>query len=115
MAALICAGGTALAVILMNLPGGDSLGRARELVLRQDLYDMRAMLKEYTTDQHKRPRSLQELVASRYLMNVPVDPLTGRDDTWVLDRSADPESPGVVNIHSGSHSTSSKGDHYSEW
>jgi general secretion pathway protein G len=101
--------------LLVSSGHGDSIPRMRELTLRQDLYALRAVLDQYSDDQHKRPQSLEELVATGYLKQVPTDPVTGRKDSWVLEWSSDPRTPGIVNIRSGSQSISSKGTAYRDW
>jgi general secretion pathway protein G len=73
---------------------------ARERVLQQDLFTIHQILSQYTRDNHRRPQSLDELVAAGYLKQVPVDPTTGRNDTWVLEHSDDPKTPGITAIRS---------------
>jgi hypothetical protein len=46
---------------------------------------------------------------------MPKDPMTGRADTWELQLSADPTTPGVVDIHTGSSSHDKQGSAYREW
>ena len=90
----------------MFVPSYVTSGRkSRDLVLQQDLFTMRAMVGQYTLDKHKRPQSLDDLVAAGYLKHLPTDPTTGRNDTWVLEWSDDPKTPGIVGILSGSRST----------
>jgi general secretion pathway protein G len=71
---------------------------ARERILQQDLFTMRHILRQYTLDNHKHPQSLGDLVAAGYLKQVPADPMTGRNDTWVLEWSDDPQAPGIIGI-----------------
>ena len=74
---------------------------SRERVLQQDLFTMRQMLDQYTLDNHRHPQSLGDLVTAGYLRLIPVDPMTGRSDTWVLERSDNPNMPGIIGIHGG--------------
>jgi general secretion pathway protein G len=76
---------------------------------------MRAILNQYTLDLRKRPQSLNDLVETGCLRQIPADPMTKRNDTWVLEWSDDPKMPGIVNIRSGSNSVSSKGTGYHDW
>ena len=111
-------GGTLAALIAIYgvlSPPPDTIRRARETVLRQDLYDLRRLIAEYTRDKQRPPASLQELVTSGYLKPIPKDPITGREDTWVVEASTDPKLPGIIDVHSGSRQISSKGDPYSAW
>jgi general secretion pathway protein G len=60
-----------------------SLVRAREAVLRENLYNFRSTIDQFYADQGKYPDSLQELVEKGYLRGIPTDPFTGKNDTWV--------------------------------
>ncbi|MFN0110739.1 MAG: type II secretion system protein [Blastocatellia bacterium] len=51
------------------------LKHAKEVVLQQDLWAMRRAIDFYTTDKEKPPASLQDLVSSGYLRDLPKDPL----------------------------------------
>jgi len=74
---------------------------SRERILQQDLFTMRQILDQYTVDNHRHPQSLDDLVAAGYLRQIPVDPMTGRSDTWVLEWSDDAKTPGIIGIHTG--------------
>ncbi len=73
----------------------------RTRILQEDLFTMRQILDQYTLDHHRHPRSLDDLVAAGYVRQMPVDPMTGRNDTWVWEWSADPKTPGITGINSG--------------
>lgn len=94
--------------------------RARETVLRDDLTKMRSLLDQYAADKAKLPQSLQDLVDAGYMRQVPVDPMTGKDD-WQVIMGEDPNSTkgesGVVDVKSASTEVSSEADGrpYSEW
>ena len=94
---------------------GDSVEKMSELVLQEDLFVMRSMLNEYAADNHKRPQALEELVRTGYLKSIPIDPMTKRIDSWVVEWSNDPKMPGIINIHSGCRALSSKGTAYRDW
>src|SRR5467141_1184848 len=64
---------------------------ARETVLRDDLYKMRSLLDQYAADKGKLPQSLDELVSSGYVRELPVDPFTGQKD-WAASTGDDPNS-----------------------
>jgi len=72
----------------------------RVRVLATDVATMPAIVGQYTLDIGKRPQSLDELVNAGYIKKIPTDPLSGRTDTWVLEWSDDPKTPGIVGIHS---------------
>jgi general secretion pathway protein G len=86
-----------------------SLRQSRELTIRQNLLTMRAVITQYTLDKHRRPRSLDDLVLSGYLKYVPADPMTGREDTWIVECSNDPAAPGIVGINLGYRPATSQG------
>jgi len=88
--------------------------QAREWALEQSLHVTRAVIGQYTLDLQKRPQSLNDLVKAGYIKQTPTDPITRRNDTWDLEWSNDPKMPGIVNIRSGSI-TSSKGSAYHDW
>jgi general secretion pathway protein G len=97
-----------------------SILRARETVLRDDLYTLRSVIDEYTLDKQKAPQSLQDLVESGYLKTLPMDPFTNSRETWVpvtddSIMSPDQSQPGIVDVHSGSEQKSSEGSAYSTW
>lgn len=97
-----------------------SMKNAHEAVLREDLHVMRQAIDSYTMDKEKAPESLDDLVQSGYLHEIPKDPLTQSSDTWVTDtddsvESVDQTSGGISNVHSGSGQTASDGKLYSEW
>ena len=97
-----------------------SLIRARESVLREDLYTMRNAIDQYTLDKQKAPQTLQDLVDAGYLKALPKDPFTDSTSTWVPDmedtlRSLDQQEPGIADVHSGSDKTSPDGTAYNTW
>jgi general secretion pathway protein G len=97
-----------------------SVIRAKEAVLRQDLKTMRDQIDNYTMDKEKGPQSLQDLVDAGYLRKIPKDPFTGSADTWQVEssdtlQSLDQTEPGVTDVHSGSNLTGSDGTAYSSW
>ena len=76
--------------------------RARELTIQQNLFQMRSLIGQYTLDRQKRPHSLDDLVVAGYLKDVPIDPTTKRKDTWILECSKDPRTPGIIAIRATS-------------
>lgn len=93
---------------------------AKETVLRDDLFQMRQLIDQYTLDKQQAPQSLQDLVTAGYLRALPVDPMTHSNTTWqpVTDdtlMSADEQQPGIVDVHSGSDTVSLEGTRYDTW
>ena len=94
--------------------------RAREAVLREDLYSMRQAIDQYTEDKDKAPQSLEDLVSSGYLHAIPKDPFTDKNDTWqpvTDDTIANPDQTetGITDVKSGSSLVGSDGTAYNTW
>lgn len=94
--------------------------KARESVLRENLYTFRSTIDQFYADQGKYPESLQELVDKRYLREVPKDPFTGAKDSWVTISPAAPTDGSkvdgsVYDVHSGSNLVGSNKTPYNEW
>ena len=97
-----------------------SVRRAKEAVLKEDLHTMRTAIDSFTVDKEKGPGSLDDLVQSGYLKSIPIDPLTSRSDTWMTDQSGNPiaiteTQEGIDDVHSGSQGLASDGTLYSQW
>ncbi|MDA8109278.1 MAG: prepilin-type N-terminal cleavage/methylation domain-containing protein [Betaproteobacteria bacterium] len=92
-----------------------SLDRAKEAVLKEDLYQMRDAIGKYYGDRGKYPDSLQTLVTDRYLRQVPADPITGSGATWIIIPPEDPDAGGVYDVRSGAPGRASNGTPYAEW
>ena len=114
----------AIMIILLSLAMPryqKSILHAQETALREDLYNMRTVIDQYTLDKQKAPQSLQDLVDAGYLKGqLPVDPFTKSRETWVPVTddslmSPDQSQPGIVDVHSGSDQVSSEGTAYSTW
>ena len=92
--------------------------KARESVLREDLYMFRSTIDQFYADQGKYPDSLQELADKKYLKGLPIDPFTKAAD-WV---PAPPEpvegqdiKGNVADVHSASPVVGSDGRAYNLW
>jgi general secretion pathway protein G len=83
-------------------------------MLKQDLFQLRSLISQYTVDKQSSPQSLDELVTAGYMKRLPVDPMSGRAD-WKLVREDDPQPMGTVNVHSASTKDSTKGTTYDRW
>lgn len=97
-----------------------SLLRTKESLLKNNLFTLRTVIDEYTFDKQKAPQTLDDLVTQGYLRNVPVDPITGSNQTWrvVMEdaiSSVDQTQPGIYDVRSGSDLKSLEGPPYAEW
>ncbi len=95
-----------------------AITRARESVLREDLFQMRDALDQYYADSGKYPSQLADLVNATdkgrsYLREIPKDPFTGAPD-WVTV-SLDTEDGGVFDVHSASPLVATDGTAYNSW
>ena len=112
--------------------------KAREAVLREDLYNFRSVIDQFHADQGKYPDTIAELKEKKYMRDIPKDPFTKTSDSWVVvapppetspvSSGSVPEtssgggggsgstSPGnVYDVHSGSDRIGSDGTPYNEW
>lgn len=88
---------------------------AKETVLKENLWQMRRAIEQYTADKGKLPASLEDLVEAKYLREMPIDPIIERAE-WDAKYGADPTSPdgdqGVVDVKSTATGTDSEGNAY---
>jgi general secretion pathway protein G len=113
----------AIILVLIAMAAGRyerSVARAKEAVLKQDLQTMRGAIEQFTLDKQQAPQSLDDLVSSGYLREVPMDPITRARD-WHADfedvlLSPEQTANGITDVHSSSESVSSfEGTPYSSW
>jgi len=97
-----------------------NLIKAREAVLMEDLYQMRRAIDAYFADHISYPESLEDLVSSKYIRDIPRDPFTQATDTW----EEIPPTPtiegeiaegGLEDVHSGSDLVGLNGIPYRDW
>lgn len=94
----------------------EHVDRAREAVLRQNLVGTRDAIDKFYADRARYPKDLQELVTEHYLRRLPLDPVTGRDDTWVLVPPRGQEAGSAVyDLRSGATGSSRDGVAYATW
>ena len=95
---------------------GNSITRAKEATLKEDLFRMRDAIDQYYADKNKYPASLED----KYMRAVPVDPFTNSAETWQTTMS-EPEpgnpsaEPGVYDVKSGSDAVALDGSRYADW
>jgi len=94
--------------------------RAREAVLKEDLFRMRDAIDQYYADKDTYPPTLEDLVSAKYLRTVPNDPFTNSSETWQTTMSeidpANPSAtPGVFDVKSGSERMALDGTLYASW
>jgi general secretion pathway protein G len=90
------------------------LDNTNDVILRENLRLVRHSLDKFHEDQARFPDSLQELVDRRYIRALPIDPLTGRSDTWQLVPPPVGEKGQVGDIKSGANGVSRWGIAYAD-
>jgi prepilin-type N-terminal cleavage/methylation domain-containing protein len=97
--------------------------KAREAVLREDLWVLNDVVNQYYTDRGHSPESLDALTEAGYLMVIPVDPMTGSRDSWITETEPlGAEAPeeeevdlGITRVRSGATGVALDGTEYSSW
>lgn len=96
--------------------------RARESVLKENLFQLRTLIDQYYADKGKYPYSLQALVDEKYLRAIPIDPITRSSETWIeIPEILSEEDlilavePGIADVISGSEQKAIDGTLYSTW
>ena len=98
-----------------------SVKKAREAVLREDLWVMRDAIDQHFTDKGHYPADLNALIESGYLKQLPVDPITNSADTWVTEEAESDEGmttsdapAGIKNVKSGAPGSTVDGQSYGD-
>jgi general secretion pathway protein G len=97
-----------------------SVRRAKEAVLRENLFRMRDSIDQFYADKGTYPPDLTSLVTEGYMRQIPKDPFTESPDTWqVVMAEPDPANPnaapGVFDVKSGAEGVSIEGTPYSDF
>ena len=110
-----------LAAILILISGTtDPPLRQREAILRKAFFDLREQIDNYSLVKEKSPQTLDDLVAAGFLKEIPADPFTGSNQTWVpvtedIAMSIDQRETGITDVHSGSKAVAADGTPYATW
>ena len=98
----------------------DAQQRAKEAVLRENLFRIRETIDQYKSDKGKYPSALQQLVDEGYLRKMPLDTITERSDSWIeilepMGDNPDPSvQPGIWDVRSGAAGVALDGTPYNE-
>ena len=98
----------------------NSVTRANEAVLKEDLFRLHEAIDQYYADKTKYPSDLSALVSEGYIREVPTDPFTKSKDSWTTE-PAEPDAnnpsaaPGIYKVHSGSDQIALDGSRYADW
>ena len=96
--------------------------RAKEAVLKENLFQIRDAINKFYKDKTKYPTDLEDLIIHKYLRKIPVDPIM-QSKEWDLLRfepeemeDFDPEiAESIIDVRSLSHAESLDGSKYSDW
>ena len=93
----------------------NSLERAKEATLKQDLNTVRESLDKFYADTGQYPNTLDDLVDKKYIRKMPFDPITESTSTWLFEAPEPPIEGNIADIHSGALGTAKDGSLYSQW
>lgn len=95
-----------------------SVQHARETVLKENLWQMRRAIDQFTSDKGKLPKSIDELVEGKYLREKPVDPVLEKDE-WEEVQGEDSLTPegeqGMTDVKSMAEGEDSEGKAYKDY
>lgn len=98
---------------------GNSITRAKESVLKENLLVIRKAIDDYYTDTGRYPENLAILSENRYLRKIPDDSITSDDGEWHLIFSEQyidgRRYSGVIDIRSQSTGVAMDGTKYTNW
>lgn len=89
--------------------------KARESVLRENLSGLRVAIDQYYGDKGRYPVQLEQLVEERYLRRIPVDPVTQKDNTWIIVLVDQDGQQVVYDVKSGAAGSGMDGSPYNSW
>jgi general secretion pathway protein G len=92
-----------------------SVDKSKEAALRADLNGLREAIDKYYGDNAKYPDSLDDLVAKKYLRDIPPDPITESNLTWVIIAPSDSSQGKVYNVRSAAPGNAKDGSQFSQW
>ena len=93
----------------------NSLEKSREVALHANLKAMREAMDQYYQDKGVWPTALEDLVKSRYLREIPMDPVTRESTTWVVVKAMNSSETGIRDVRSGAQGLPRDGTRYEDW
>jgi len=92
-----------------------SVDKSKEVVLADNLRNLRGLIDQYYGDTGRYPDSLDQLVEKKYLRALPRDPVTDSDSTWIIIPPEDSLKGSVYDIKSGAPGNDRSGKPYADW
>ena len=95
-----------------------SVRQAREIVLKENLFQIRRSIDQFRADKGKLPQSVEDLVTEKYLREKPIDPIMEKTE-WNEVQGEDSNSPdgesGLVDVKSLAEGEDTQGIAFSEY
>ena len=95
-----------------------SVQNAKEVVLSENLWQMRRAIDQFHADKGKLPKGIDELVEARYLREKPVDPITDKaewDEVQGEDTSQPDGASGMKDVRSLAEGEDSDGKEFKKY
>ena len=92
-----------------------SIDKSKEVVLADNLRNLRGLIDQYYGDTGRYPDSLDQLVEKKYLRALPRDPVTDSATTWIIVPPEDGLNGNVYDIKSGAPGNDRSGKPYADW
>lgn len=95
-----------------------SVQHAREVVLKENLFQMRRAIDQFHADKQKLPKSVDELVEAKYLREKPIDPILDKaewDEVQGEDSSSPDAEAGLKDVRSLAQGVDSENIEFSKY
>ncbi len=95
-----------------------SAQHARETVLKENLWQMRRAIDQYTADKGKLPASIDSLVEAKYLRERPIDPVMNNTEWQEIlgeDTNSTDGDQGLKDVKTMADGQDSQGEAFSEY
>ncbi len=95
-----------------------SVQQARETVLKENLWQMRRAIDQFSADKGKLPKTIDEMVEAKYLREKPMDPILEKAE-WEEVQGEDTNTPdgesGLKDVRSMAEGDDSQGLAYNKY
>lgn len=91
-----------------------SIDSAKETILIDNLRATRETIDKFYGDTGAYPQSLDQLVEKKYLRTLPVDPITGSSQTWLIVPPDNGAAGSVADLHSSAPGISRNGRQFGD-
>ena len=93
----------------------NSIEKAKDAALKEELNTVRESLDKYYGDRGQYPKTLGDLVEHKYIRKLPIDPITEKNNTWIITSPEPPIEGDIYDIHSGAKGIAKDGTRYEDW